>query len=326
MRVVIVHPARLVREALRRALAKSSFEISLVTADLEATLERGRARLVLADLDLLGAKAEKLDRLTAAGLGVVVLARPDSVGAAYDALGRGALALLEPPALAEDGELVGAVRFIERLTRIASLIEAAVPTSPVPEAGGHSPVLALGASTGGPLALATVLSKLPPSFPAAVLIVQHIEGEFSEGLAQWLSGRTELPVQLAARGVVPRAGQVYIAPPNAHLVLLPSQQLSLRSPIGGELHVPSVDTLFGSLAEHCAPGAAALLTGMGSDGAAGLARLRQRGWYTVAQDAASSVVYGMPRAAVELGAAEVSLALHAIAPALVRHFAWKARG
>jgi two-component system response regulator WspF len=326
MKIAIIHQERLAREALRRTLAKSSFETTLVSADPEASLERGSARLLLIELDLLGPRAEKLDRLTAAGLGVVVLARPGAVGAAYDALGRGALALLEPPALADDGSLVGATRFVERLTRIASLVEAPTPSSPAPEAAGHAPVLALGASTGGPLALATVLKALPSRFPAAVLIVQHIEGEFSEGLAQWLSGRTELPVQLAVRGGVPRAGQVYIAPPNAHLVLLPSQQFSLRAPIGGELHVPSVDTLFTSLAEHCAPGAAALLTGMGSDGAAGLARLRQRGWYTVAQDAASSVVYGMPRAAVELGAAEASLALPAIAPALLRHFAWKARG
>ena len=103
-------------------------------------------------------------------------------------------------------------------------------------------------------------------------------------------------------------------------MLLPSFQFGRQAPQPGELHVPSVNALFQSLAQYSSPGAAAILTGMGNDGVAGMSELRRRGWFTVAQDEGSCVVYGMPRAALEVGAATQSLALHAIGPTLLRHF------
>lgn len=325
MKLATAHGDRLVREALRRSLARSGHELLWHAADLEE-LDKLRRRappqLLLIDLELLGAKAARLPALLQAGIAVIALTSSHDVGDAYEALGYGALGLLEPPRLTESGELVGGTRTLARIERLASLIGANMPIPAKDRTGtqdGAPPVLAIGASTGGPHALARVLATLPVDLPAMVLIVQHIESAFTHGLAEWLGSQSPLPVTVAERGDSPQAGRVYVAGAGGHLVLLPSMQFGSQAARSGELHVPSVDALFHSLAQHARPGAAALLTGMGSDGVAGLGEMRRRDWLTLAQDERSSVVYGMPRAAIESGAAQHALELDAIGPALVRH-------
>jgi chemotaxis response regulator CheB len=177
--------------------------------------------------------------------------------------------------------------------------------------------VALGSSTGGPEALARVLGGLPAGFPAAVVIVQHIAAAFAPGLAFWLHGRAALPVRLARAGDEPRPGEVLLAATDDHLVLRPDRRLAYTpDPVDYPYH-PSADAFFGSLAAHWPrPGVAVLLTGMGSDGARGLAGLRRAGWLTLAQDEASCVVYGMPKAAVECGAACQVLPLSHLAAAI----------
>lgn len=321
MRIAIAHPDRLVREALRRALASGSLNLVWSAADA-AELARFQRRdppeLLLLDAALVGAGAHALRDLSSPCL---VLANDDSAPGVFEALSAGALGHLVPPRLEADGELSGASRLLGRIQRLQPLLLAPVPApSPAPrlQARGQCPVIALGASTGGPQALANVLAGLPQGLPAAVLIVQHIDGEFSEGLCEWLGGHSMLPVQLAQRGDLLQPGRVYVAANFGHLVLLPSQQLAYRAAQPADLHVPGIDALFESLAEHAGGGAAALLSGMGSDGARGLLRLRQAGWHTIAQDETSSAVFGMPRAAQELGAAVQVLPLAAIGSALAR--------
>jgi two-component system, chemotaxis family, response regulator WspF len=327
MKVATAHSDRLVREALRRTLARSDHELMWQASDrtgLERECRRTPPALLLVELDLLGRKAEHLPALLAQGVSVIALASSQAAGDGYEALGLGALGLIEPPRLDDSGELIGGQRTLARIQRLASLVDGGLSTLPAPALASGSrqvPLLALGASTGGPLALAKVLAGLPTDLDAAVLIVQHIESEFTSGLAEWLGSQSALPVTVAERGDAPRAGRVYLAGSGGHLVLLPSSQFGRQAARTSELHVPSVDALFLSLAQHAAPGAAALLTGMGSDGVAGLGELRRRGWQTFAQDERSSVVYGMPRAAVEAGAAMQSLDLAAIGPAMVRHLA-----
>lgn len=323
MKIASAHRDRLVREALRRALARTEFELAWQVDDraqLERRLIRDTPDLLLAELHLLGPKAERLPALLASGCAIVVLASAGAVGDGYEALGLGALALLAPPSLDEDGGLHGALRFADRLQRFASLARDNTATSAPPVATARNrlpPLIALGASTGGPLALATVLGDLAPDCPAAVLVVQHIEDDFVGGFAQWLGTRSRLPVSIAERGMTPRAGHVYVAPSTHHLVLLPSHQFGGLMPQPSDVHVPSVDALFRSLAQNAPPGIAVLLTGMGADGVEGLLALRQSGWHTLAQDQSSSVVYGMPRAAVARGAVVQSLPLSRIAPALM---------
>ncbi len=321
MRVAIAHPDRLVREALRRTLASGSLQLIWSAAD-RAELARFRRRdppeLLLLDASMVGPGAEALREQPSACL---VLANDDSAPGVFEALSAGALGHLSPPRLEADGELSGTTRLLGRIQRLQALVlkPTAAESAPPPRAArGDCPIVALGASTGGPQALANVLAGLPQGLPAAVLIVQHIDGEFSAGLCEWLSGHSMLPVQLAQRGDLLQPGRVYIGANLGHLVLLPSQQLGYRAAQPDDLHVPAIDVLFASLAEHARGGAAALLSGMGSDGARGLLRLRQAGWHTIAQDETSSAVFGMPRAAQELGAAVQVLPLAAIGSALAR--------
>ncbi|MGH8029510.1 MAG: chemotaxis protein CheB [Arenimonas sp.] len=328
MKLAIAHRDRLTREALRRTLVRSDHEL-LWSVDDQAQMERECRRsppaLLLVELALLGREAEGLPRLFQHGTSVIALVSNRTDGAGYEALGHGALGLLEPPRLEETGEVVGAARTLAVIHRLGVLVAdnqaagaPAMPT-PIPRGGRQARILALGASTGGPLALARILSGLPANLDAAVVIVQHIESEFVAGLAEWLASQSQLPIAIAQRGETPQAGRAYLAGGSSHLVMLPSMQFGQRAARDGELHIPSVDALFVSLAAHAAPGAAAVLTGMGSDGALGLAEMRRRGWHTLAQDEPSSVVYGMPRAALESGGVEQSLDLAQIAPNLVRY-------
>ncbi|HVQ17899.1 MAG TPA: chemotaxis protein CheB [Actinomycetes bacterium] len=179
-------------------------------------------------------------------------------------------------------------------------------------------IVAIGASTGGPPALATILAELPADLPASVIVVQHMAEGFVEGLARWLDGVCPLPVVVAVDGerVVP--GQVYLAPANQNLLLRPGYRIALQDAPPGQFHVPGVDVTFRSVAEVSRRHAVgALLTGMGRDGAAGLKVMRDIGAFTIGQDESTSVVWGMPAAAQEADAVDLELPLPAISQAIV---------
>jgi len=162
-------------------------------------------------------------------------------------------------------------------------------------------------------ALATVLSRLPADFPAAVVIVQHLDVHFTEGLATSLDECTPLPVAPLTGTAALRPGQVWVAAKAEHLIVNAAHELVWTDRWPDRVCRPSIDVFFDSLAEHAGlGGCGVLLTGMGRDGAAGLLALRQAGFHTAAQDAESSVVYGMPKAAAELDAAEAILPIDAI--------------
>jgi two-component system chemotaxis response regulator CheB len=180
-------------------------------------------------------------------------------------------------------------------------------------------VIAIGGSTGGPAAMVEILRGLPAEFPVPILLVIHISEPFGAAFTEWLDGQSKLCVRSAQDGEpLPSLGQsgVVMAPPGFHLVV---ERGRLRLTSGPERNScrPSVDVLFESLAkEHGDETAACLLTGMGRDGATGLLALRHAGALTLAQDEASSVVFGMPKEAIQMGAAGRVLALGQIAPAL----------
>ena len=180
-------------------------------------------------------------------------------------------------------------------------------------------VVVIGASTGGPAALATVLRGLPPGFPAAVVVVQHMSAAFVDGLAHWLNGTCALPVDVAVDGGQLLPATVLIAPGGGNLIVNSNLTTRCQPPAVGQFHVPGIDhtltSLAGSRGERVV---GVLLTGMGRDGAAGLLALRQRGAVTIGQDEATSAVYGMPAAALALGAVEYQLPLAEIAPVLCR--------
>ncbi len=174
-------------------------------------------------------------------------------------------------------------------------------------------IVAIGTSTGGPPALRTILGALPATFSIPIVVVQHISKGFTVGLARWLNDIISLHVKVAEAGELLSAGTVYIAPEGCHLQINPYRYVALNhaEPLGG--HRPSVTALFNSVARHFGSSAVGvLLTGMGRDGADGLYALKCGGAYTIAQDRDSSIVFGMPGAAIALGAVNDVLPLDAI--------------
>jgi two-component system chemotaxis response regulator CheB len=267
----------------------------------------------------------------------------------YEALAAGALDVLDKPLGNElddawEQKLVSTVKLIARIKVITHLRARLRPMgqSPggrastsgtprgtalrSPEAQHQAPqregclrAVAIGVSTGGPAALIEILRGLPHGFPLPILLVIHIGKLFAPAFAEWLDGQSPVRVAYAADGdPLPPFGEgrVLMASPDSHLVL---RQGKLRLTQDPERHScrPSVDVLFDSLAQELgASSAACLLTGMGMDGAEGLFAIRRAGGRTIAQDEATSVVFGMPREAILLGAAEQVLPLEMIAPML----------
>ncbi|TPG60642.1 chemotaxis-specific protein-glutamate methyltransferase CheB [Roseomonas nepalensis] len=197
------------------------------------------------------------------------------------------------------------------------------PAAARPAAPAARPaVVGIAASTGGPPALARVLGALPAGFPAPVLLVQHMGASFMEGFAAWLDGLVAPRVLLARDGARPEPGHVHVAPGDRHLSLTPGglMRVSAAPPVGGQR--PAADVLFGSMARVLGPrGFGILLTGMGEDGARGLAALHAAGGTTLAEDETTAIVYGMPAAAVRLGGVTAALPLDAIGPRLLRAMA-----
>lgn len=230
----------------------------------------------------------------------------------YDALAAGALDCMDKPrGDATDSawreRFVAAVHMAARIRVITHprLRLGAIGAPPLASEPGGVKVVALGASTGGPGALCQVLSGIPAPCPVPILVVLHIGEIFGDSFAEWLDGQTQHRVRAATDGepLGAAVGRVTVARPGRHMVVR-GGRLRLTDAPPRSFCRPSVDALFDSLADEVGAGTlACLLTGMGKDGATGLLRVRQAGGLTVAQDEASSTVYGMPREAVALGAA-----------------------
>ena len=199
--------------------------------------------------------------------------------------------------------------------------------SKAPGAAAGPPLVVIGASAGGPAALAVLLKGLPAKFPAAIVIVQHVDERFVDGLATWLGEQSSLPVRLAQEGERPEVGTVLVAGHGGHLTMRPDGRLAYAAEPRTHTFCPSIDVFFQSVCERW-PGrtVGVLLTGMGADGAQGLKALRLKGVHTIAQDQATSAVYGMPKAAAAAQAAVDILPLDRIAARLARAFPMMATG
>jgi two-component system chemotaxis response regulator CheB len=252
----------------------------------------------------------------------------------YEALAAGAVEVLEKPTGNEaddewERKFRGTVKLVSRVrtvTHVRARLGPLGQSRPGPRNLGTTypasrtqfQVVAIGASTGGPGAVLEILRALPRDFNLPLLMVLHINEPFAAAFAEWLNGQTGFRVSYAVDGqlVSGTCGRVTMAPPDSHLVVRGGRFRLTRDP---ERHScrPAVDVLFESLAvEYGASTAACLLTGMGRDGATGLLQIRQAGGLTIAQDEASSVVYGMPREAVLLGGVDRVLALADIGPSI----------
>ena len=217
-------------------------------------------------------------------------------------------------------KLMSEVKVVRRWPRRPVVTAPATSTPVVIHTAPKVELVGIGASTGGPPVLQTILTALPKDFPAPLLIVQHIAPGFLEGLAEWLNQTTGLRVHIAAYGVRPLPGHVYLAPDDFHMTVRHGGEIMLSKEQPENNLRPSVARLFNSMAEVCGPNAiGVLLTGMGKDGAAELRQMKDCGAFTIAQNRETSIVHGMPGEAIALGAATCVLPADKIAGALIAH-------
>ncbi len=335
MKVAIVNDMRMAREVLRRVVALvPDATLAWMANDGAEAVEKcaeNRPDVILMDLLMPvmdGAEAtRRIMQATPCAILVVTATVEGNFSKVYQAMGYGALDAVNTPVIGISGGVEGAEAFTRKLETIRSLISGSLfgepdlpSTSPRSLSRCGDPILLIGASTGGPQAVADLLALLPADFPAPVVLIQHVDKQFAEGLASWLKDRTALPVSIASSGSPLRPGTVLVAGTNDHLIINANHTIGY-TPFPQEMpYRPSVDVAFRSVAKHwTGRGCAVLLTGMGRDGAEGLLTLRNRGFLTLAQDEASCVVYGMPKAAAELGACELVLPVAAMAEPIQKH-------
>jgi two-component system response regulator WspF len=343
MNVGIVNDSKAAAEVLRRILTElPGFATAWTAYSGEEALrlcQTQRPDIILMDLIMPGIDGaettRRIMRTTPCVILVVTATTVGNRGLVFEAMGHGALDAVNTPTLGMSGDLSGAEPLLQKLRTVARLVSPSrVPAAHSSSAGraaarhpldtSRLPIVAIGASTGGPQALAQVLSHLPVNFPAAVLVAQHVDDHFAPGLAAWLQHHSPLPIRIARDGEPLASRGIWLAGSRDHMVYDDEDGFLHYTPHPRETpYRPSVDALFSSLAESGAGPQRALrigvlLTGMGRDGAEGLLAMRQSGALTIAQDAASCVVYGMPKAAAELKAAAEVLPLGAIGPR-VRH-------
>ncbi len=334
MKIGIVNDLPLAVEALKRAVAlKAGHQVIWVARDGAEAVElcaKDTPDLVLMDLLMPVMDGIEATRRIMAGSPCAILVVTVSVGAnawrVFEAMGHGALDAVDTPALGTGEPRESAAPLLAKIDIIARLIadRSGGTQNPFAPAGAaargarQNRLLAIGASAGGPAAVAKVLGGLPRDFPAAVVVVQHVDEQFAAGMADWLSRDSTLPVRVAREGERPAAGTVLLAGTNDHLTLRAGGLLGYTPDPREYVYRPSVDVFFKSITQHWAGEAVGvLLTGMGRDGAVGLKALRNQGHYTIAQDQASSAVYGMPKAAATLQAAVDILPLERIAAKVV---------
>ena len=333
MRIAIVNDMVVAVEAMRRTLEKvPGHELAWVARDGAEAVSRcaeDRPDLVLMDLvmpKMDGVEATR--RIMAQNPCAIMVVTADverHSSKVYEALGAGALDAVDTPVVEPQGAGASTQDFLGKIQLIHRLIQRgpiAGETSPPPRAEGsnrlRNPLIAIGASAGGPPAVARVLADLPKDFAASIVVVQHVDSRFAESLAAWLGGRTQLEVRLAAEGDRPEPGTVLLAGLENHLIFIGPRNLGYTSQPMDKAYRPSIDVFFQSVERHWrAEVIGVLLTGMGNDGASGLKLLCDAGHHTIVQDRATSAVYGMPKAAKELRAAADTLPIHLIGPRLM---------
>lgn len=340
-RVLTVEDSATVRARLRQAIeSDQAFELVGEACDGRQAVELCEARrpdvitmdIVLPTMSGLAATEHIMAHTPTPILVVSSSFNRGELFKTYEALAAGAVDVLEKPGIEDDDvwdrRLLSTLRIVSRVPvithvrgRLAPPVEApSRPSLPAPHVDGHVParIVAIGASTGGPGAILAVLRGLPEDFPTPIVFVLHISRQFGSAFADWLAGQTRRKVTLAVpdQRIEDRAGQIVMAPPDVHLVVR-NGRLHLSQDQERNFCRPSVDVLFESVArEYGQEAVGCLLTGMGRDGASGLLSIRAAGGMTIAQDEASSVVYGMPREAMLLGAAHKNLPLDEIGPAI----------
>jgi two-component system chemotaxis response regulator CheB len=331
-RVVVVGSTPSEGRDLAKALEGTGGDIVVVgeaanARDAMSLVEKERPDVVTLDLQMPQGGQQVIEQVMAFCPTPILVLSANVTGRdsteAVDALVAGAVDVMPKPATWSAGDAEALRAHVRLVGGVAVVRHPRARLAPTRSTGATdrrstaTPIVAIGASTGGPAALAEVLKGLG-GVGASVVIVQHLHPDFVSGLVSWMARVSPLPVELATHGTRLEPGVAYIAPGGTHL-RVDSDDTIVLDPEPATLHRPSIDVLFSSVAERAnGRSVGVLLTGMGDDGATGLLALRRRGDVTIVQDEATSVVFGMPRAAQRMGAAVHVLPIDRIARTIVR--------
>ena len=337
IRVVIADDSLVAREMLAQILdSDSTIEVVGQASNGEEAVDlvsRLRPDLVTMDIHM-----PKMDGLEATERIMAFTPTPilvvsssvygEGMGRAFDALNLGALEVIKKPEPRDWADLERIGREVLRRVKILANVRVITHiagrrdrrgaiSAPTSAEHARRGLVAIGSSTGGPSALLAVLERIPADFPVPILIAQHIADGFIPGLVSWLDAGTKIKVLEANPGTKPAPGAVYVAPTGQNMVL-DGERIDFQDPGEGQLYIPSADSLFESVARsYGRRSVGVILTGMGADGAKGLKRLHDLGAATVAQNEATCTVFGMPKAAIDLGAADKVLPIEDIGEAIV---------
>jgi two-component system response regulator WspF len=332
MKIAIVNDLAIVVESLSRViLSVPEYKLAWVARDgAEAVRKCAAERPDLILMDLImpvmdGVEAtRRIMEKTPCPILLVTSSIDNNFDMVFRAMGHGALDAVNTPGPGDERKLMEKIALARRMSAASDGKATATYSAKTHGTRICPELLAIGASTGGPQAVAEVLAGIRPHPAKAVVVVQHVGADFVGAFCNWLAERTGWPAALAAAGEAPQPGRVHVALSKDHLSVNPSQVFQYTAEPLECNYRPSVDVFFKSACKHWpAKGVAVLLTGMGRDGALGLLDLKKAGWHTIAQDKATSVVYGMPKAAAELSAARVVLPLNAIAGEISFHWSRK---
>jgi len=335
MRIAIVNDMPMAVEALRRALAfEPSHQVVWVAGNGSEAVHlcaQDTPDLILMDLIMPvmdGVEAtRRIMEESPCAIVIVTVDRQQNVHRVFEAMGHGALDVVDTPALGAGNAQEAAAPLLRKIMNIGWLIgekgnRPNQAPAPLRSTGSCQSLIAIGSSAGGPAALEVLLKGLPRHFSPAIVLVQHVDQVFAAGMAEWLGSASGLDVRLAQEGEPPQSGTVLLAGTNHHIRLLKNGTLAYTAEPVNEIYRPSIDVFFESVANYWNGDAVGvLLTGMGRDGAQGLKLMREQGYLTIAQDQNSSAVYGMPKAAAAIDAAVEIRPLDKIAPRLLEIFA-----
>lgn len=327
IKTLIVDDSPLVRDILRDFIeSEGSFKVVGEAENGEDGVNKAKELdpdLITMDFEMPvmnGLKAiEEIRKFSSCG--IVVITTHDTAKMAYESTVKGANEFYAKDIFTSEitdrqkGEIFSTFKHITSIRkRLGSLQELSDNSTAAPR---KINCIVIASSTGGPMALCQLCSALPANFGVPILLVQHNTSGFDKGFVQWLDGYSQLKVQIAEEGVYPLKGNVYVAPTDKHLSIGPSGILLDDSePVNNQK--PAADLLFKSAAEQFGSALiSVVLTGMGTDGAEGTRLVKQAGGITITQDEASSMIFGMPGAAVETGCVDMTLPLSEIAQKLI---------
>lgn len=335
MRIAIVNDMPMAVEGLKRFIEDSgSHEVAWVAYSGDEAVKiclRDVPDLVLMDIIMPGMNGvdttREIMKFSPCPILLVTSSIDTNSALVFEAMGCGALDAVNTPvlsgnsALGSQEPLFNKIAMLSILTNQTSIDSLQKFSSVKPRnlPSNHESIIAIGSSSGGPQALATILQTIPFGFRSPIVIVQHVDAQFAKGMADWLSTLSNIPVHIACNGDRPVPGLVYLAGSNDHL-LLTEEGVFQYSPTPVDTpYRPSVDVFWQSLEHHWKGDIiAVLLTGMGKDGAKSMLSLRQYGAHTIVQNKQTCAVYGMPKAAVELNAAIDILPIENIADSILK--------